>query len=138
MTDLKRDYLDSFTRKAIAAGLSCKSPGSNWAALRDLIPGTHISLSVSANQVQVNLNNERDEDRSRFAMLYAARHEIREAVGEDLIWEQKDGRKKTAIRATLESGIAQTSHWDRQHAWAVETLKRFEAVFGPRLAATAS
>ncbi|MFN3725235.1 MAG: DUF4268 domain-containing protein [Allosphingosinicella sp.] len=126
-------YLAMFTAKAIEAGLAMRPPGKNWAPMRDIVPGSHISLSVRRDAIQVNLNNERDEDRRQFDRLYRDRAEINAAVGESLDWEKKEGRKKTAIRATLSRGYDDHADWDEQHRWAIETMQAFERVLGPRL-----
>ena len=133
--DVVASYLAKFTESARQAGLDMRSPGKNWAPMRDVVPGSHISLSVSKEMIQVNLNNERDEDRARFDALYRDRAAIKEAVGENLSWEQKDGRKKTAVRATLSRGYEDRSDWDEQHRWAVQVMSAFDKEFGRRLRA---
>lgn len=97
------------------------------------MPGSHISLSVRRDAIQVNLNNERDGDRRQFESLYRARAAIQSAIGESLSWEQKEGRKKTAVRATLSRGYDDRSDWDEQHRWAIEMMKAFEREFRSRL-----
>jgi len=131
--DLLFRYLATFTERAKAAGLEMRSPGQNWAPARDLVPGSHVSLSVRRDAIQVNLNNERDEDRARFDRLYGERGTIQAAIGESLTWEKKEGRKKTAVRATLPRGYEDRGDWDEQHRWAVETMLAFEREFGPKL-----
>lgn len=126
-------YLAAFTEKAKAMGLEMRNPGKNWAPMRDVIPGSHISLSVRKDCIQVNLNNERDDDRAQLDRLYQDRTAICEAIGEDLSWEKKDGRKKTAVRATLPNGYEDRADWDRQHKWAIDTMKAFDRELGSRL-----
>jgi hypothetical protein len=134
MPDSERaQYLSQFARRAEAAGLNPKRPGQTWLALRDIVRGSHVSLSVARHQIQVNLNNEDDEDRSRFERLYADRASIAGAIGSLLDWEKKKGRKKTAVRVTLAEGFEDTDTWDRQHDWAVAMMKKFELEFGRRL-----
>jgi hypothetical protein len=130
-------YLAIFTQRAKEAGLDMRPPGKNWAPMRDIVPGSHISLSVRRDVIQVNLNNERDEDRRLFEELYRERAAIQSAVGESLAWEQKDGRKKTAVRATLSRGYDDRSDWDEQHRWAIGMMQAFEREFGSRLRASA-
>lgn len=131
--DFRARYLALFTERARAAGLDMKAPGQNWAPMPDIVPGSHISLSIRRDAVQVNLNNERDEDRECFDRLYQERNAIQAAVGADLSWEKKDGRKKTAVRATLSRGFADLEDWDEQHRWAIKTMQAFSKVFGARL-----
>jgi hypothetical protein len=125
-------YLKVFTEKARLAGLDMAAPGQNWAPMKPLAHGSHVSLSVRRDRIQVNLNNDKDEDRLRFHALSADRQAIEHAVGVPLEWESKDGVKKTAIRATLDAGY-ESPNWDEQHAWAIETMKAFEREFGKRL-----
>jgi hypothetical protein len=125
-------YLKVFTEKARLAGLDMAAPGQNWAPMKPLAHGSHVSLSVRRDRIQVNLNNDKDEDRLRFHALSADRRAIEQAVGLPLEWESKDGVKKTAIRATLDAGY-ESPNWDEQHAWAIETMKAFEREFGKRL-----
>ncbi|EMD81819.1 hypothetical protein C725_2801 [Pacificimonas flava] len=93
-------------------------------------------MSVRRDAIQVNLNNERDEDRRQFESLYLDRATIQSAIGESLSWEQKEGRKKTAVRATLSRGYDDRSDWDEQHSWAIEMMQAFEREFGTRLRAS--
>jgi hypothetical protein len=137
MDDAVASYLAIFTQRAKEAGLDMRPPGKNWAPMRDIVPGSHISLSVRRDVIQVNLNNERDEDRRLFEELYRERAAIQSAVGESLAWEQKDGRKKTAVRATLSRGYDDRSDWDEQHRWAIGMMQAFEREFGSRLRASA-
>lgn len=132
MNDELQRYLDVFVAKASAAGLPVKKPGSNWAPLQPLVRGSHVSLSVARNQIQVNLNNEDDADRAKFDRLHADRAAVEGEVHEGLTWEKKDGRKKTAIRATLASGY-DDQDWDAQHDWAIVMMKSFQRSFGARL-----
>ena len=131
--DALASYLAIFNDLATQAGLQMKRPGKNWAPMPDIVPGSHISLSVRRDAIQVNLNNETDEDRRRFNGLYQHRHAIQHSVGMDLAWEKKDGRKKTAVRATLSRGFEDRADWASQHQWAIETMKAFQREFGPRL-----
>lgn len=131
MTEVER-YLLELKRKAEAAGLNARTPGQNWLPLAPITPGCHVSASVRRDQVQVSLNLERDEDRADFERLYRDRQTIERAVGEGLTWENKEGRRKTAIRATLHFGYADND-WNAQHEWAVTKLKSFQQVFGARL-----
>lgn len=130
-----REYLAQLTNRAEAAGLSPKAPGKNWVALRDLVPGSHISLTVRKDQIQVNLNNEGDLDRKRFDRLFSDRTTISDAFDEPLQWEKKDGRKKTAVRVTHASGLDDRARWTEQHDWAIATMQGFEREFGRRLSA---
>lgn len=129
-------YLAVFTKSAKKAGLDMRPPGKNWAPMRDIVPGSHISLSVRREAIQVNLNNERDEDRRRFETLFRDRAAIQSSIGESLSWEQKDGRRKTAVRATLSRGYEDRNDWEEQHRWAIETMKAFERELGSRLRAS--
>ena len=132
-------YLSELTQKAQAAGLDMAKSGSNWAPMRPLIPGTHISTSVTKDKVQVNLNNDRDEDRQRFNALVVDRATIDTAIGMGLTWDKEGSaeetvlRKKTVIRATRTGGY-DSPDWDQQHEWAIATMKAFVDQFGPRLA----
>ena len=125
-------YLEAFTEKARAAGLDMAKPGQNWAPMRPVVRGSHISLSVRAGQIQVNLNNDKDADRERFDSLYADREAIEQAIGLGLQWEKREGKKKTAVRATRDAGY-DSPDWNEQHTWAIETMKAFEREFGSRL-----
>ncbi len=132
MTDDLQRYLHVFTQKATAAGLPVRNPGSNWVPLKPLAKGSHVSLSVARNQIQVNLNNDDDADRAKFELLHADRAAVEEEVGEGLTWEKKDGRKKTAVRATMDAGYGD-GEWDAQHEWALRMISRFQRSFGTRL-----
>jgi hypothetical protein len=135
MEDELRRYLQMFTAKASAAGLPVKKPGKNWYPLAPLAKGSHVSLSVALSQIQVNLNNDEDANRDRFDRLHAHRDEIEREVGEGLTWEKKGGRKKTAIRATMDAGYGEPeANWNAQHEWAVQMMASFERSFGGRLA----
>lgn len=136
MDDAVASYLAIFTQRAKEAGLDMRPPGKNWAPMRDVVPGSHISLSVRRDVIQVNLNNERDEDRRLFEKLYRERAAIQSAMGESLVWEQKEGRKKTAIRATLSRGYDDRADWDEQHGWAIGMMQAFERELGSRLRAS--
>ena len=125
-------YLAQFTEKAIKSGLDMAKPGKNWAPMRPLVRGSHISLSVSKDKIQVNLNNDDDAERYKFRNLYAERTALAAAIGTELIWEQKEGRKKTAVRATFEQGYENTD-WGAQHDWAIKTMQSFVQEFGSRL-----
>ena len=75
-------YLKVFTEKARLAGLDMAAPGQNWAPLKPLARGSHVSLSVRRDRIQeVNLNNDQDEDRHRFDALPADRQAIEHATG---------------------------------------------------------
>jgi hypothetical protein len=137
VSDVAARYLAIFSQRAKEAGLDMRRPGKNWAPLRDFVPGSHVSLSVRRDAIQVNLNNERDEDRRQFDSLYRERAAIQSAIGESLSWEQKEGRKKTAIRATLRRGYDDRDDWDQQHRWAIAMMQIFEREFGSRLRALA-
>lgn len=125
-------YLAQFTQKAIARGLDMAKPGRNWAPMKPIVRGSHISLSVSKDKIQINLNNDDDDDRYKFRNLYAAREALSNAIGTELTWEQKEGRKKTAVRATLEQGY-ENANWDGQHDWAIKTMQSFVREFASRL-----
>jgi hypothetical protein len=127
------EYLASFHRMAVEAGLSPRKPGMNWVSFPALANGSHISLSVGQSQIQINLNNETDKDRLVFEALQAAKEDIENEIGMDLSWEAKPGVKKSAIRATLERGYRDLSHWSEQHQWAIDMIKRFETTFSKRL-----
>ncbi|MFC4594098.1 DUF4268 domain-containing protein [Sphingobium tyrosinilyticum] len=135
MDDAVASYLAIFTQRAKEAGLDMRPPGKNWAPMRDIVPGSHVSLSLRRDAIQVNLNNERDEDRRQFESLYRERATIQSAIGESLSWEQKDGRKKTAVRATLSRGYGDRD-WGEQHRWAIGIMQAFEREFGSRLRAS--
>lgn len=124
------DYLHQFCKRAAAKGLALKQPGSNFVAMRDLVPGSHVSLSVRRDQIQVNLNNEGDHDRRRFDALFSRRAELGAAIDEPLTWEKKEGRKKTAVRATLNRGYEEQGDWAGQHDWAIKTMEAFVNEFG--------
>lgn len=132
MGDEVQRYLEVFVTKASAAGLQVRKPGSNWAQLDAIVRGSHVSLSVARNQVQVNLNNEDDADRAKFDRLHADRAAVEEEVREGLTWEKKDGRKKTAVRATFDSGY-EDPDWDAQHDWAIGMMTAFQRSFEARL-----
>ena len=135
MEDELKRYLQIFAMKASTAGLPAKKPGTNWCPLAPLAKGSHVSLSVAKNQIQVNLNNDDDADRAKFEKLHADREAIEREMGEGLTWEKKDGRKKTAIRATMEAGYGEPeSDWTAQHDWAVRMMTSFQRSFGGRLA----
>lgn len=135
MNDELRRYLQSFAAKASLAGLPVKKPGNNWCPLAPLARGSHASLSVTRNQIQVNLNNDDDVDRAKFGRLHADRGAIEREVGEGLTWEKKEDRKKTAVRATMEAGYrAPEAGWSAQHDWAVRMMASFQLSFGGRLA----
>ena len=125
-------YLDMFVAKAHAAALPVRKRGQNWVPLAPLARGSHVSLSVAAHQIQVNLNNDDDADRSKFERLSAYRPAIHAEIGEGLLWDQKEGRKKTVIRATMDKGY-DDEDWDAQHHWALTVMQRFEAAFAERL-----
>ncbi|MFS0772965.1 DUF4268 domain-containing protein [Sphingomonas sp. 1P08PE] len=132
MSDELQRYLDVFVAKASAAGLPVRKPGGNWAPLQPLVRGSHVSLSVARNQIQVNLNNEDDADRAKFDRLHADRAAVEGEVREGLTWEKKDRRQKTALRATMASGYDDPD-WDAQHGWAIAMMKSFQRSFGARL-----
>jgi hypothetical protein len=132
MSDELQRYLDVFVAKASADGLPIRKPGSNWVPLQPLVRGSHVSLSVARNQIQVNLNVEDDAERLKFDQLYRDRVSVEGEVGEGLTWEKKDGRKKTAIRATMASGY-DNHDWDAQHDWAIAMMKAFQRSFEARL-----
>jgi hypothetical protein len=129
----RADYLSRFTDRAVAAGLPMKKPGNNWAPMRDVAPGSHVSLSVTRSKLQVNLNNEHDVDRSVFNRLHEERQTIENEIGISLIWEHKKDIKKTAIRAELKASYDDLDKWDQQHQWAIEMMQRFQRVFGDHL-----
>lgn len=134
MTTDITDYLDIFAARAVSEGLPARRPGANWFALPPFTRGSHISLSVRRAQIQVNLNNDDDSDRRKFDLLWRDRDVIQAELGVHLDWEAKEGRKKTAIRTTLEEGYeAPRSSWDRQHQWALTAMKHFIITFGDRL-----
>ena len=124
-------YMKVSTKKD-AAGLDMAAPGQNWAPMKPLDHGSQVSLSVRRDRIQVNLNNDKDEDRHRFHALPADHQAIERAVGAPLEWERKDGVKKNAVRATLNVGY-ESPNWDEQHAWAIETTKAFKRELGRRL-----
>jgi hypothetical protein len=132
MSDELQRYLDVFVAKASAAELPVRKPGGNWAPLQPLVRGSHVSLSVARTRIQVNLNNEDDADRAKFDRLHADRAAVEGEVGEGLTWEKKDGRKKTSVRATMDSGY-DDQDWDAQHDWAIAMMKSFQRSFGTRL-----
>jgi hypothetical protein len=134
MSDNLERYLRTFADRARAAGLDVRNPGQNWVPMAPVTSGCHLSLSVARHQIQVNFNSERDLDRAIIDRLERDRDAIEREIGEGLVWERKDGRKKTAIRATLDAGF-EDQDWDRQHEWAVEAMRRFERAFGRRLGA---
>lgn len=132
MTDDLTRYLAVFTEKAQNAGLPVRRPGKNWSPLEPLDRGSHVSLSVTRHRIQVNLNNEDDDDGTKLAQLRADQATIEEEVGETLLWEKKDGRRKTAVRATMDAGYAD-GNWDEQHYWAIAVMSHFQRSFGVRL-----
>ena len=128
------DYLAAFRLKAVAASIPDRTPGQNWYALPPLVKGSHISLSVGCSEIQVNLNNDIDADRSRFDALWSQREDLQQELGDQIIWDNKPGRKKTALRVTHQVGYEDTATWDAQHRWGIATMKQFEQSFGRRLA----
>jgi hypothetical protein len=153
MSDFLTQYLGRFAAAAEAAGLPVRAPGKNWIMLAPLVRSSHISLSVTAHQIQVNLNNdddpelmktdgddggdkseknESDGERKKFDALARERQAIEKEIGEGLIWDKKRGRKKTVIRATYDAGYADTE-WDAQHHWAIGMMTAFTSTLGPRL-----
>ena len=127
-----RDYLVAFLRLARSSGLDVREPGKNWVRVSDIARGSHVSLSVRRDRIQVNLNNEQDEDRRRFRRLYAERLALETVIGSELDWEAKEGRKKTAVRVTLNEGY-ETGDRNRQHRWALEHMQAFQREFGKLL-----
>jgi hypothetical protein len=93
----------------VEAGLPVEKIGNNWCPLAPLRARTSASAWLK-NEIKLNLNNEDDADRSKFERLHADRNAVETEVGEGLTWEKKDGRKKTALRATL--GAATMSRHD--------------------------
>ncbi|QXQ06925.1 DUF4268 domain-containing protein [Sphingosinicellaceae bacterium] len=132
MSERLTRYLDMFFAEAQAAGLPVRKPGQNWVPLTPLVRGSHVSLSVAANQIQVNLNNDDDAERHKFGRLSADRSAIHAEIGEGLLWDQKEGRKKTVIRATLDKGY-EDADWEAQHHWASTVMQKFEATFARRI-----
>ena len=132
MTDNLARYLTTFNDRAMAAGLSMKSPGKNWAPMQPLVKGCHISLSVERHRIRVNLNNDQDASRAVYNQLQGDDYAIETEIGEGLQWEQKDGRKKTAVRATRKGGYGD-GDWLAQHDWAIDMMRRFDLVFRKRL-----
>lgn len=132
MSDDLTRYLAAFTEKAKHDGLPVRSPGINWLSLEPLDPGSHVSLSVTRHRIQVNLNNEDDQDGTKLARLHADRASIEDEVGETLLWEKKNGLRKSAVRAMMNAGYVD-GDWDRQHVWAVEMMRHFQRSFGVRL-----
>lgn len=131
--EILREYLQAFAAKAAMEDLPERKPGANWFAL-PAFGGSHISLSVRQNAIQVNLNNENDVGHVKLDTLWMDKDEIERELGIPLEWEGKMGIKKTAIRATLEAGCGSSrSDWDRQHAWAIKMMKAFDKTFGKRI-----
>lgn len=126
-------YLEEFVSRANSAGLQMRKLGQNWAPMAPILPGTHISLSVSRGSIQVNLNNENDADRTLFDKLRLSAKQIEEEIGHPLEWEAKAGVKKTAVRATFERGYEDDTLWEAQHEWAIDMMRRFDQAFGKRL-----
>ena len=120
------------------SGLRAKRPGKAWVSMSDLVPGSHLSVSVSKARLQANLNNEFDLDRATLDALYADRAAIQGELSASLLWQKKDGKKKTAIRDELAASFEDRSDWERQFSWAVERMLAFERTFAPRLAALKS
>lgn len=134
--NLLREYLDEFATKVAAAGLGERTPGANWLALKPFTSGSHVSLSVSATKVQVNLNNDDDADRRKYDALWKERDQIQEELGSPLEWESKSGVKKTSVRAVMDEGYGgyeDRGSWARQHEWATSMMKAFEKSFGSRI-----
>lgn len=136
MDDAVASYLAIFTQRAKEAGLDMRPPGKNWAPMRDVVPGSHISLSVRRDVIQVNLNNERDEDRRRFEKLYRERAAVQSAIGESLAWSRRTAERKRpfARRSAAAMRIAATG--DEQHRWAIGMMQAFERELGSRLRAS--
>jgi hypothetical protein len=131
-----RQFLDGFHAHATEAGLHPSEPkGTNNFVRFPAMGDSHIGVSVTSDRLRVNLNNDKDLDRSVFKILLAERDAFDLATGETLDWEDTDpARQKSVVRAARPGGyMSEAADWTAQYAWATGVVNAFEREYKARV-----
>ena len=95
-----------------------------------------LSASVSrrGKWISVSLMLAGENGKPHFYLLKRDDVDIEEDIGDELEWDEKEGRKQNYISLSLEdTDLEDRQDWDRQHQWLREQLENFYRVFSPRV-----
>jgi hypothetical protein len=93
-------------------------------------------ISIRRQRATVGLTISRDPDRSRYRALLAEQTAIQGEFAEALSWNENPGAKRSLIAISHQPfNPADAAQYPDTHRWMLESMERFRAVFGPRIAA---
>ena len=96
----------------------------------------NASASVEYHRIGVEVYISRDSDKSAIRALEAQRAQIETEFGEPLEWQELPGRQASRVVIyRKDTDPADEATWQEQHEWMLSKMKRFQATFGPRVAA---
>lgn len=101
-------------------------------------PGFSIvaMISIQKRQGIVGLSTPRSPEKSVFHSLLSQKDTIEAEFGKSLEWEEKRGRKRSFIFVSRkEVNPADQKQYQELHAWMLDRINRFQAVFTPRIQA---
>lgn len=97
-------------------------------------PGTVFIAIATGRRVLAGVVLHAPAAKPLFRALEKRRAEIEAAFGEALDWRELPEKKESQIVLQLPGAtVTDEAEWARQHAWLLEKLEKFHAVFGPRL-----
>jgi len=97
---------------------------------------SHFTLNATVNKpkqlITLSLYLGSDDAKSHFNNLMDRKEDIEDQIGENLLWMELPNRKSSRVELQLNNvDASDEKDWQRQHAWLVEKLETFNAVFRP-------
>jgi hypothetical protein len=106
----------------------------DWFAIGRADFGIIASISVEKKRIGVELYMSKDTDKSAFRALLADKEKIQSEFGEELQWQELEGRKASRIVLyRYEANPADASQYEHLHAWMLDKMERFRKVFTARV-----
>lgn len=108
----------------------------HWMNLRvgrsGFLLGTLVNSQKSTIGVELVMTD--DDAKAHFHLLAQEKDAIEAELGAALTWQPLPGKKFTRILLTRENtDFSKESQWPEQHAWFIDRLERFYAVFADRI-----
>lgn len=89
------------------------------------------TMNTMDNILSVILTVHGNDSKAHFALLQEDKVPIEEIIGAILEW--RDNPKQNRIILTAKMDPKDRTMWSEQHAWLLEKLELFHAVFAPRV-----
>jgi len=96
-----------------------------------LVASTHSGRGA----ISVSLVMDGPDAKAHFHLLQSQQPDIEEALGASLVWREQPRKKESVVAVETAEDPADRARWGAQHAWLLEHLEKFHAVFSHRIKA---